>query len=119
MLSFSLIWIFTYKFDQNGHLVKYKARLCIRGDLQKPNSKDTYAATLAVQVFQALIAIAAAHDLEAQQLDAINAFVNSTLDEEIYCECPPGFEFLGPCLKVKRALYRLRRSPLLWYREFT
>jgi hypothetical protein len=61
----------------------------------------------------------AAHDLEAKQLDTINAFVNSTLDEEVYCQYPPGYEYLGQCLKVLRALYRLRRLPRLWYNEFT
>jgi transposase InsO family protein len=40
-------WVFTYKFDENGHLVRYKARLCVRGDLQKATGEDTYAATLA------------------------------------------------------------------------
>ena len=79
------MWIFLYKFDQDGYLAKYKARLCIRGDLQKMDAKDTYAATLAVQVFRALMGITAAHNLEAKQLDAVNAFVNSVLDEEIYC----------------------------------
>ena len=113
-----LIWVFTYKFDQDGYLAKYKARLCIRGDLQKANAKDTYAATLAVQVFRALMAITAAYNLEAKQLDAVNAFINSTMDEEVYCECPPGYENLGPCLLVLRALYGLRRSPKLWYDEF-
>jgi hypothetical protein len=94
-----LLCVFSYKFNQDGYLVKYKARLCIRGDLQKVNSKDTYTATLAVQVFRALIAIMAANDLEAKQLDTINAFVNSILDKEVYCKCPPGYEYLGPCLK--------------------
>ena len=28
-----VIWIFIYKFDINGYLTKYKARLYIRGDL--------------------------------------------------------------------------------------
>jgi hypothetical protein len=28
-----LIWVFTYKFDSNGYLIRYKARLCGRGDL--------------------------------------------------------------------------------------
>ena len=36
-----LMWIFLYKFDQDGYLAKYKARLCIRGDLQKMDAKDT------------------------------------------------------------------------------
>ena len=43
-----LLWVFQYKFNQDGTLVKYKARLCIRGDLQRSNSQDMYAATLAV-----------------------------------------------------------------------
>src|SRR5947209_15490312 len=103
-----LMWVFTYKCNQDSYLVKYKARLCIRGDLQKATAKDTYAAALAVQVFRSLMAIAAAYNLEAKQLDAVNAFVNSLMDEEVYCECSPGYEHLGPCLQVLWALYGLR-----------
>jgi hypothetical protein len=29
------MWVFTYKFNSNSNLVKYKARLVVRGDLQK------------------------------------------------------------------------------------
>jgi hypothetical protein len=28
-----LMWVFTYKFDEDGILYKYKARLVVRGDL--------------------------------------------------------------------------------------
>jgi hypothetical protein len=28
-----VMWVFTYKFDEDGFLVKYKARLVVRGDL--------------------------------------------------------------------------------------
>jgi hypothetical protein len=35
--------------------------------------------------FQALMAISIAFDLEASQFDAVNAFVNSDLNKEIYC----------------------------------
>ena len=28
-----LKWVFKYKFDTDGYLVKFKARLCVRGDL--------------------------------------------------------------------------------------
>jgi hypothetical protein len=108
-----LLWVFSYKFDQDSYLAKYKARLCIQGNLQKANSKDTYTAILAVQVFKALIAITAAYNLEAKQLDTINAFVNSILDKEVYCQCPPRYEYLGQYLKVLKVLYRLQRLPRL------
>src|SRR5918999_5272708 len=65
------------------------------------------------------MAIAAAFDLEIFQYDAVNAFTNSTLDETVYCECPQGFEQSDQCLLLLRALYRLRRSPLLWLKEFS
>jgi hypothetical protein len=29
-----LLWVFTYKFDTDSYLLKYKARICVRGDLQ-------------------------------------------------------------------------------------
>lgn len=46
-----LTWVFAYKFDTNGYVTKFKARICVRGDLQPKSDKDTYAATLAARVF--------------------------------------------------------------------
>lgn len=59
-----LMWVFTYKFDEDGLLYKYKARLVVRGDLQK-DWGDTYAATLAARVFRFLMALTAAFGLKA------------------------------------------------------
>lgn len=60
-----LLWVFKYKLDTDGYLVKYKARLCVRGDLQK-TAEDTIVATLAIKVFRALMAITAVFNLEAK-----------------------------------------------------
>jgi len=57
--------------------------------------------------------------LETLQLDAVNAFTNSVLDEIVYCQFPEGFEQTGTCLQLLQALYGLRRSPLLWLKEFS
>lgn len=65
------------------------------------------------------MAIAAAFDLEAKQMDVVNAFTNSELDETVYCDCLEGFGEDGFCLLLLQALYGLRRSPLLWLRELT
>ena len=113
-----LIWVFKYKFDSDGYLDKFKARLCVRGDLQR-TEQDTYAATLAARTFRALMAIAAAFNLEIFQYDAVNAFLNSKLNEEIFCQCPEGFERHGKCWTLIRALYGLKQSPLLWYKDLT
>lgn len=113
-----LLWVFKYKFDTDGYLTKFKARLCVRGDLQS-TEQDTYAATLAARTFRALMAISAAFDLEMRQYDAVNAFVNSRLDELIWCLPPEGYERLEQLWLLLRALYGLKRSPLLWYTDFT
>jgi hypothetical protein len=59
MTTLPLIWVFTYKFDTDGYLIKFKARLCVRGDLQPLNHQDNYAATLAARTLRALMAITA------------------------------------------------------------
>jgi hypothetical protein len=61
--TISLTWVFKYKYDINDFLIKFKARLCAREDLQMIK-RDTYAATLAAKTFRALIVISAVFDLE-------------------------------------------------------
>lgn len=113
-------WVFNYKFNKDGNLNKYKARLVVRGDLQPRDPyEETYAATLGARIIRALLAIAAYFDLDIYQMDAVSAFTNSNIDEEVYVRYPAGFEKPGFCLKLQRALYGLRSSPLLWYKDFT
>ena len=111
------MWVFTYKFDEDGLLYKYKARLVVRGDLQD-DWGDTYAATLAARVFRFLMALAAAFGLKAYQYDVLNAFLNAPLDQRVYVQTlEPYAEQLGKLLKLKRALYGLKNAPLLWYKH--
>ena len=108
-----------YKFDEGGYLAKFKARICVRGDLQPVSEEETRAATLVFKVFRALMAMTAKYGLEAQQLDAINAFCNAMLPTPVYTQMPEGFEIPGMSLELQRALYGLRCSPLLWLQEFS
>lgn len=114
-----LKWVFTYKFDSDGYLIKAKARLCVRGDLQAISAEEKRAATLAARTARAVFALVCAFDLDTRQKDAINAFLNSYLDEEVYTCMPEGFGATGKCWKLSRALYGLRRSPRLWQQEVT
>lgn len=83
-------WVFKYKFDEQGYLTKYKARLCTRGDLQH-TEQDKFAATIAACIFRSLMALVAVFDLETRQYDAVNAFANSPIDETTYCKIPDGW----------------------------
>jgi hypothetical protein len=113
-------WVYVYKFDKHGRFVKTKARLVVRGDQQPRNlTESTYAATLAGRSFRTIMAIAARFDLELLQYDAVNAFVNAGLDSNVFMKMPPGHRRNGTILKLNKALYGLRKSPLLWQKELT
>jgi hypothetical protein len=113
-----MLWVFKYKLDSEGYLTKYKARVCVRGDLQTA-AEDTYAATLAIRIFRALMAIAAYFNMEVRQYDAVNAFTNARLATSVYCHPPEGFSDPDRLWELRRALYGLKASPLLWYKELT
>lgn len=84
-------WVFKYKFNESGALSSFKARLCVRGDLQVISIDETYSATLRARSFQTIMALTAAFNLETWQADAVNTFVNSDLDEVVYIEVPDGY----------------------------
>ncbi|KAI1663278.1 Pol protein [Pyrenophora tritici-repentis] len=108
-----LMWVFTYKFNEDGYLLKYKARLVVQGDLQEQYG-DTYAATLAARLFRALMALACAFNLKAMQYDVPNAFLNANIDRTLYMRTPDGFQDrYGPNLRLLRALYGLKEAPRL------
>jgi hypothetical protein len=61
------------------------------------------------------------YDLEVEQMDAIIAFTQSEVDDEIYIEQPTGFKAEGGpkvcCLK--RALYGLKQLARLWQEKLS
>ena len=65
------------------------------------------------------MAIAARFDLELLQYNVVNAFVYVDLDEKIYMKMPPGYRRFGTVLLLNKALYGLRKSPLLWYKALS
>lgn len=112
-------WVFVYKSDKHGRLLKCKARLVALGNQQHQCDLPTRATTLAMTSLRVLLAMVAKFDLETLQIDAVNAFVHADLDELVYMRMPPGFTIPSRVLRLNKALYGLRRSPLLWQTKFT
>lgn len=117
-----LKWVFTYKFDDSGFLDVCKSRMVVRGDLQNADTlQSTYAATLAAKSFRLMTALIAQFDLEALQFDVATAFLNASRKDEqpVTTYLPEGFKQPNKVMLLKRALYGLKDSPLLWYKEFS
>lgn len=70
-------------------------------------------ATLTTQIFQVIMALVATFDLETDQLDAVNTFLNSPLDEEEYVYMPPGMGMPDKVWQLYKALYGFCISPHL------
>jgi hypothetical protein len=65
------------------------------------------------------MAIAAYFNLEIRQYDAVNAFTNAHLLFPVLTALPEGFDDGKSIWELQRALYSLKTSPLLWYKDLT
>ena len=61
-------------------------------------------------VFRILFAMAAAYDLDIEQMNVKTAFLYGIVEELIYVHMPPGFHIPGMVCKLNKALYGLKQS---------
>ena len=116
-------WIFTVKYRLDGVVEWYKARLIAQGFTQTYgiDYEETFAPVAKLNSIRVLLSIAANLDWRLHQLHIKNAFLNGTLEEEVYMRVPPGFEANGnpdKVCKLKKALYDLKQSPRAWFTLF-
>ncbi|KAL3712502.1 hypothetical protein TMatcc_001201 [Talaromyces marneffei ATCC 18224] len=114
-------WVFDIKYQADGRIERFKARLVARGFSQQEglDFEDTFAPVIRLESLRVLFAIAAMYGLTAHLLDATNAFVGSKLDKQIYMEVPKGLpKSLQPrkdeVCELLQSLYGLRQSANLW-----
>ncbi|KAF0708912.1 hypothetical protein AaE_013051 [Aphanomyces astaci] len=103
----------------------YKARVVVKGFMQQNgvDYTDIYAPVVRLEVLRFLFALVAIYNLECHQMDVKTAFLNGTMDCDVYMEQPPG-SLVEPksrrdfvCL-LKKSLYGLKQAPHLWYWTF-
>ncbi|KAL7290637.1 hypothetical protein TKK_0015399 [Trichogramma kaykai] len=118
-------WVFKTKTEENGKR-KYKARLVIRGfkDKNSYTLKETYAPVSRLSTIRTALAVINKLNLDAVQLDVKTAFLNGSLEDEIYMTIPDGLtleEKAGKTkvCKLQRTLYGLKTSPKIWNQRFT
>ncbi|KAJ9524188.1 hypothetical protein QJQ45_005009 [Haematococcus lacustris] len=114
-------WVLKIKRDATGAIEKFKARLVAKGFMQVSGVDvgDVYAPISKHTTLRALLALAAARDMEVHQIDVEAAFLNGTLqpDEIIHIQQPEGFEegSLNTVCRLQKALYGLRQAPRAWH----
>ncbi len=101
-------WVSKYKTNKHGWFQKCKVRLVIFGNQQKRHDLPTKDTSKAITSFRVLPTLVAKFDIETLQLNTVNAFVHTYLDETVFMRMLPGYGKHCMVLKLNRALYGLR-----------
>ena len=113
-------WTFKRKRFPDGRVRKLKARFCVRGDQQIEGVDyfESYAPVVQWSTLRLVLINVLKFNLATRQVDFNNAFAQAHCLEEVYVECPRGFEHgLGPdfVLKLNKSLYGLKQAPKTFY----
>ena len=83
------------KKDENGYIVKHKARYNAKGFNQVFGSDylETFAPTAKLSSIRLFLALAIHFSCEVFQFDVSSAYLNADLEGDVFVQQPPGFEF--------------------------
>ncbi|KAK2434187.1 putative mitochondrial protein [Trifolium repens] len=123
-------WVFVRKRNENGEIVRYKARLVAQGFSQRPgvDYDETYSPVVDATTFRYLISFIAHEGLNMHMMDVVTAYLYGSLDSDIYMKLPEGFNFPnanrlesreGYSIKLNKSLYGLKQSGSMWYNRLS
>ncbi|KAJ8715602.1 hypothetical protein PYW07_010084 [Mythimna separata] len=114
-------WVYKLKTDANGKLVRYKARLVIKGFIQKKGAEynEVFAPVVRHTSIRYLFALAVKENLYIDQMDAVTAFLQGDIDAEVYMNQPPGYECGKEVCRLNKSIYGLKQASRQWNLKLT
>lgn len=112
-------WIFKTKRDADGNITRYKARLVVKGCAQRKgiDFEETFSPVVRYSSIRYLIALAAKFNLEIEQMDAVTAFLQGDLDDEVYVLQPKEFRQGTQVCRLNKAIYGLKQASRQWNKK--
>lgn len=110
-------WVFKIKSDDEGNVIRHKARLVAKGCAQKfgIDYTETFSPVVRYNSIRYLLAFAVQHDLHIHQMDAVTAFLQGDLEEDIYMEQPEEYQDgTDKVCKLNRSIYGLKQAGRQW-----
>lgn len=115
-------WVLKVKRHSDGTFASCKARLVVKGFAQRPGVDygDTYAPAASLTTFRVLLALTAQHGWTAHQLHVSSAFLNGTIEEDLFMWQPPYDDQGGGLVcKLQKSLYGLKQAPRAWHKALS
>ena len=86
-------WVFTIKYNPDGKIDKYKARIVAKGYHQQQgvDYTDTFSPVIKSTTIRIILGLAVNCDWPVRQIDVNTAFLQGHLKEEVFMPQPPGF----------------------------
>ena len=86
-------WIFKKKLNENGEIIKNKARLVCKGysQVEGIDFEETFTPVERLEDIRMFLAFACLRNFKIYKMDVNSTFLNGTLEEEVYVEKPKGF----------------------------
>ena len=104
------------KRDSQGKAIKYKARLCVLGNLVKKSVTSVFAPTANAKSLMLLLAVATALSLPLKSIDVYGAFLYPTQKEETFIHLPPSITGSEDVYwRLNKTMYGLPSSPKAFY----
>ena len=113
-------WVFKTKRNQNGDIVRHKARLVARGFTQRYgiDYAETYSPVVRYTTVRLLVAWAATHKMKIHQMDVVTAYLQGDVEEELYLEQPQGFsDDTDKVCRLRKAIYGLKQAGRAWNKK--
>ena len=112
-------WVYKIKRDADGNAERHKARLVAQGFTQQYGADydETFSPVVRLESLRTLIAISVQRGFKLHHVDVSTAFLNGSLQEEVYMKQPKGFVKKGEenlVCKLKKSIYGLKQSSRCW-----
>ncbi|GJV77134.1 ribonuclease H-like domain-containing protein [Tanacetum coccineum] len=118
------MWLYKHKYNADGSLNRYKARLVANGRSQQQgiDYDETFSPVVKPATIRTVLSLAVSRQWPIHQLDVKNAFLHGHLTKTVYMHQPPGFTDSAHsdyvCL-LQKSLYGLKQAPRACFFYFT
>ncbi|KAI2500677.1 hypothetical protein MHU86_13827 [Fragilaria crotonensis] len=114
-------WVFRRKCTPDRTISMYKARYCVRGNLEE-HIQETFAPVVAWSTVRLFLVLSLTLNWKSCTIDFSSSFIQAPLSDPVWIHLPRGFHSPkghATCLQLLKSLYDLSVAPRLWYQHLS